>query len=73
MTRASVPRYVTKDIMANWEDFDKQMEDSGVLVLCDFPAHIEKVVIRTGEGDCYIAACHREGETLVFDLGKPIT
>ena len=30
------------------------------------------VVIRTARGDAYVAAVHREGDVLIFDLGLPV-
>lgn len=32
---------------------------------------LERVVIRTETGDHELAAIHREGDTLIFDLGQP--
>ena len=33
---------------------------------------LEQIAIRTETGDCYLAAIHREGKVLVFDLGQKV-
>ena len=33
---------------------------------------LEQIVIRGEHADFYLAAIHREGKVLVFDLGQPI-
>jgi hypothetical protein len=44
----------------------------GLLDLCMSKPALEKVVIRVIDGDYELAAIHREGNVLVFDLGQPV-
>ena len=45
----------------------------GIVELSLVMPQLKTVVIRTETGDHYLAAVHREGETLIFDLGQPTT
>jgi len=52
----------------------RQFWDNGIGLLdlqLGKPA-LEQIVIRTEAGDCYLAAIHREGKMLVFDLGQKV-
>jgi len=48
--------------------------ECGVLMLdaCFGKPALEKVVIRCEDGDYELAAIHREGKVLVFDLGQKV-
>ena len=56
--------------MSTWKEFERQLDDCDVQA---FAGPIETVVIRTESADHHLAACHLEGTTLIFDLGKEIS
>jgi hypothetical protein len=54
-------------------EFHAQLWDCRIgIVEQSLGAPIQQVVIRGLDGDYCLAACHREWDTLVLDLGQPI-
>ena len=52
-----------------WEEFDRHCGDECIVVSNRGPV-ITQVAIRTGDGvDRGVAAIHREGDVLIFDMG----
>lgn len=52
------------------EDFQAQLCEHKKLVLF-MASPIERVCIRTEQGDHDISGVHQEGSTLIFDMGAP--
>ena len=48
--------------------FTRQMLDCDTMII--LPRPVVSVVIRTADGDREVAAVHRDGTTLVIDLGE---
>lgn len=57
-----------------YHDLHRQFWDNGIglLDLCMSKEPLKKVAIRTEAGDYELAAIHREGEVLIFDLGHKV-
>jgi hypothetical protein len=56
----------------NWEELIDQMDDEDVRLYAH-GSFVKRAIIRMGNGKDYgIAAVHREGATLVFDVGQEL-
>lgn len=56
----------------DWDGLCVHLAECGVETVCGYQA-LARVVVRTEQGDHWIAAAHKDGETLVLDLGVKIT
>ena len=56
-----------------YAELERQLLDCHLgLVELSLVPKLREVRIRTAEGDSYLAAIHREGDVLIFDLGQKV-
>ena len=59
------------DKTLSWDEFTDQLAECNIGVIAAVMFEVQ-VVIRGPDGDYGLVAVHRDGDTLIFDLGRKL-